>query len=747
MQPELKHIEAAQAAFAYLQRRGFPKDASIFAEVEKMLGWKVTLSQCAHALYPKLPRPHNYHDGAILMRHYHPRSRKEIGTSVVYTFSKAGTVAFTGAKRTRARYCEEGNNPIYFSLRKDWSAIPAGTTIYICESAIKAEVLCRLGQWAIGLNGIRGYGDGSGGIHTMLSLLPWQESALRACILFDSVSPENEANQRDIAESTQRIARHLQDVYGCEVGQITLPPPHSKEWANDKGCWGLDDFYECNGGDAVLDLLEQEVPVDTSEEAAQHRCTDLANAYRLKNKYGEDIRFCPAFGWLHWNGKIWDRDEAHVLRTAQHLSKLVSAEISVISAEAAQEVNVERRTQLNLTIRALSAWSIKCEGSSVIDNALKQLKPLVTVGVSKFEQHPWYFNCDNGTVDLRTGELLPHTREDYLLYHTPIRYMPHARSELWERTLLEIFSSDLELIAYKQRTVGYSMTGVVRDEVLFVDWGGGGNGKGVIKDTIAKVMGAYMVPGAKTLIAHSKNADLKGEYAHLFGKRMVVVSETEDHCTLSAASVKEITGNGRLTGKNLYKDYFSFDPTHKLHLDTNHKPRVDAQDDAVWRRLKLLHYRVQFADGGGKEGNTKLREELSTPENLEGVLAWLVAGCSEWQRIGLAVPPSVKKSTQDYRTSEDILLEFADEKCEFGEGKQILRSELYKMYKFWCADNSYIPKSNKNMIAAMSEKFELGTPVKVDGNYFIRGVTITPTRVEAKINGEVVPIKKAAGGG
>jgi len=720
----MDYENAAHGVIAYMQRRGFPKDESVFAEITDTLGWKVTLASQARVHYPKLPQPDFYHDGALLMRYYHPHTRQEIGASVVYTFTEAGTVPFTGQKRTRARYCERGGNYIYFSKRLDWNNIPPGTVIYICESVIKAEILCRLGYYAIGLNGIRGYGDGAGGMHWMFSLLPWKELGLRACVLFDSISPTNAANKRDLREATKSVAEFLAGMYEIQVSEVVLPMPDAPEWANDKGCWGIDDLHECRGEVGVLAVLAEEVEIDVRVSSAQYQCTDLANAYRLRKALGGDICFCPAWGWLVWNGKVWEPNDAEIARQAQQLSRLISLEMAEHSARAAQSTDTTERDRLIAFVRQLGGWAVKCESKSVIENAIGLLKPIVTVSIKLFEQHPWYFNCENGVVDLHTGNLLPHSRDDYLMNYVPVKFKPSARSALWETTLQQIFAGDEELIRYKQRTLGYAMTGVVYDEVLFIDAGSGGNGKGVINDTFMLVMGAYAAPGPKVLLEKgSKGTDLKNEYAFLYGKRYIAVSETENRCHLNAGATKEITGNGKITGRFLYKDYFTFDMTHKMQLITNHKPTVDAQDDGVWRRLKLLEYPAKFADGLDLVGNTKLRDELKTEANLEGVLAWAVAGCLAWQARGLDVPQRVKAATREYRKQEDIIEQFLEARCIRGPGHKVKRAALHQVYRMWCQQEEYRPLSSKRFIPAIDSK--LGEAWKdSNGDYHWQGAKI-----------------------
>ena len=37
--------------------------------------------------------------------------------------------------------------------------------------------------------------------------------------------------------------------------------------------------------------------------------SDTGNAERLVARFGSDIKWCPAMGWLTWDGERWQRDE------------------------------------------------------------------------------------------------------------------------------------------------------------------------------------------------------------------------------------------------------------------------------------------------------------------------------------------------------------------------------------------------------------------------------------------------------
>ncbi len=89
-----------------------------------------------------------------------------------------------------------------------------------------------------------------------------------------------------------------------------------------------------------------------------------------------------------------------------------------------------------------------------------------------------------------------------------------------------------------------------------------------------------------------------------------------------------------------------------------------------------------------------------------GILAWLVIGCLQWQKIGLSIPYLIKAATKEYQKNEDTLQQFIDEVCKLGLTLEIQASTILQEYKQWCQDNKVHPleQLNRNTFSYQMEK-------------------------------------------
>jgi putative DNA primase/helicase len=199
--------------------------------------------------------------------------------------------------------------------------------------------------------------------------------------------------------------------------------------------------------------------------------------------------------------------------------------------------------------------------------------------------------------------------------------------------------------------------------------GDGSNGKSTLLALLLAIFADYGCKAPEQLLTSKKFTSHPTEIAKLFGKRLVVANETEDGAQLSEARVKDLTGGDRLTARRMNEDFWDFDPVHKIIIGTNHKPKVNGTGHAIWRRLRLVPFLRRFwREEKHESGPPDLKADPHLTEKLKaeypGILAWLVAGCLEWQASGLSIPPEVQEATQRYREHEDKLAGFIAACCE-----------------------------------------------------------------------------------
>jgi putative DNA primase/helicase len=399
--------------------------------------------------------------------------------------------------------------------------------------------------------------------------------------------------------------------------------------------------------------------------------TDLGNARRLVAAHGNDIRFCHHWGdWLSWDGTRWRLDESgEIVRRAKSV-------VDAMWAEVPATAEVERT--------ALAKHVITSSRSDRISAMVKlaQSEPGVPVSPNDLDQNLWLLNCPNGTVDLQTGELGPHRREDLLTKCTAARFNLDAQSHVWDRFLESVFDGKDDLIQFVQRFFGYALCGAVLEHVLAVFHGRGANGKSTLLEAYMHALGPdYSTKGAPDLLLVKHGDVHPTERADLFGKRFIAAVESEDGRRLNESLVKELTGGDTVKARRMREDFWSFRPTLKIALCTNHRPTVRGTDHGIWRRIRLVPFNQVFGAD---------RQDLRMPDKLraeaEGILAWAVRGCVEWQREGLGTAEAVTNATERYKTEQDVIGGFFTDRCVFEPTATVRARDLRNAYETWAAD-------------------------------------------------------------
>jgi putative DNA primase/helicase len=354
--------------------------------------------------------------------------------------------------------------------------------------------------------------------------------------------------------------------------------------------------------------------------------------------------------------------------------------------------------------KAIANWASTSEQKERLTAmvTLAQSEPGIPISVETLDAQPWLFNCLNGTIDLRTGELREHRREDYLTKLCPIEYPtePGDEPELWLEFLGRVFDHNSPLIAFVQRLVGMALVGEVLENILAIFHGNGANGKSVFVETICGVLGPdYAMFAQPTLLLVDRYGRHPTERADLFGKRLVVINETGEGNRLSESTVKQLTSRENIRARRVREDSWEFKPTHSLILATNHRPEVRGTDFGIWRRLRLVPFSVTIPK---EEQDNHLSEKLK-PE-WPAILRWAVTGCLDWQRNGLAEPTEVLFATEAYRTEQDKLGEFITERCDIHPDHEARASDLYASYKTWATNRSEKPETQTAFGRRLSER-------------------------------------------
>jgi putative DNA primase/helicase len=260
---------------------------------------------------------------------------------------------------------------------------------------------------------------------------------------------------------------------------------------------------------------------------------------------------------------------------------------------------------------------------------LAQTEAGLAATAGDFDADPFLFNCLSGTLDLRTGTLHPHARGDRLTKVAPVHYDPTAPRPLFDAFVDRIMGGNRRMVDYLARVLGLCLSGDVSIQELYFFIGEGANGKSVLIDTVLGLLGAYATVAPESLLLLRAHPEHATEIADLCGRRLVVASETEEGAQLKVQLVKRLTGDARLKGRFMRRDFFEFDRTHKLVIVSNNRPVIRETKHAVWRRVRLVPFEVIIPEA---ERDTQLTEKLKA--EWSGILSWLVAGY-RYARSGL----------------------------------------------------------------------------------------------------------------
>lgn len=438
--------------------------------------------------------------------------------------------------------------------------------------------------------------------------------------------------------------------------------------------------------------------------------TDAGNATLLADITKGDLRFVPQRrAWLLWRDNRWTVDDhgvaaqAAALQVAEHYHRQ-AAELRRQALSAT--LDDKERKRLEQAAESLEKWATHCRNKRSIDAMLALAKgdARFALGVEQLDRDPWLFGVDNGVVDLRTGQLRVAAREDYVTRRSPVAFNPSARAPRWEKFIVEVTAEPdgrgghkprPALAAYKQRALGYAMTGSTGEHKMFMAVGNGANGKNVLLDTLQGLMGEYCVtvpPEALMAVRGDADAERPSPVAAtLAGARLAISSESRDGQRLDVALVKRHTGGGYMNARFMRENSFRFEITHKLCLMTNHRPELDHLDDAMRGRLHLIPFDMAWNRPGHPERDpTRPDGDKDLPAKLRaeaaGILAWLVAGAVAYVREGLEPPPEVVRMTRAFFADQDPLGRWIDtmERCEPRGGTAA--SELLEAFHCWRDD-------------------------------------------------------------
>lgn len=426
--------------------------------------------------------------------------------------------------------------------------------------------------------------------------------------------------------------------------------------------------------------------------------TEDSLALQFTARHADDWRHVSAWGsWMVWTGAQWQREKTlKAFDLARQICRdaAISCDSPKIAAKISSAATVAAVERLARADRRHAAKT------------------------DDWDQDLWALNTPAGIVDLRTGDLTAHVRARYMTKMAAA--IPGVGCPTWEQFLAKVTGDDEELQAYLARMVGYVLTGIISEHALFFFYGTGANGKSVFTNTISAILGEYATSAPMETFMASHSDRHPTDLAGLRGARLVTSVETEQGRRWAESRIKSMTGGDKVPARFMRQDFFEFTPQFKLVIAGNHKPSIRTVDEAMRRRLHLIPFTVTIPQ---KERDQALPEKLLAER--DGILAWAIRGCLEWQRIGLQPPSSIKAATEEYFEAEDAIGRWLEECCLVGPNQTALSAILFTSWTVWAESNGEFVGTKKHLTELLSARgFESWRDAR--GGRGLKGLSVRP---------------------
>jgi putative DNA primase/helicase len=441
--------------------------------------------------------------------------------------------------------------------------------------------------------------------------------------------------------------------------------------------------------------IEDHLPLGLSEEALQVLTapfkTDLVNARRFCVVHGHEVRYnATEARWYRWDGQRWTADQRlDVQRLASEITALMIKAGKRLPGDDGKAV-------------VAAAAALQGAGKQRAMLELARVQRGMTILADELDADPWLLNVANGILDLRTGELGPHDPAKLCTKLAAVAYLPPEECEapIWEAYLDSTFGGDQALIAYLQKAVGYSLTGITSEQCFHLLHGLGANGKSTFLEVLGLLLGSYAIesPFETFLSAQRAGNAPRNDLARLKGARLVRSAEAAEGARFDEAVIKSLTGGDTIVARYLFAEHFEFKPQFKLWLAANHRPVIRGTDYAIWRRVRLVPFEVTIAP---EKRDGRLLQKLE--QELPGILRWAVQGCLAWQAERLQPPAVVQLASDQYRSESDVMGEFLADCCQIGLG-EVRAGKLYQAYRSWCQDSGHAPLNETNFGRRLTER-------------------------------------------
>ena len=463
-----------------------------------------------------------------------------------------------------------------------------------------------------------------------------------------------------------------------ELKNLFLSSPHvkSKDKKHEDKVFKRVDYLErsINRALAYSDRNIENIPNDI--ELLDFKDNDSGNADKFKFLFGKYAAYnTKEKCWFVYSDGYWHKDfGGEINEMAERLYQRFSC-VAEWSGE-----------------RNKMAAAYKLGNEATRGTMLKSAQSKMKLANEKFNQHRNLLAVKNGIVDLKTCQLMNFSPEYYISLKVDINYNPNAGQAMnFLKYLKQISDDDKALANYILYVLGYCLTGDISEQVFFILYGAGSNGKSVLVNLLSNLFGDLVGTLAQDAFLENTGS-LNPSLVQAKDCRMVFVNETNRRDRLNTALLKGISGGDIMKVRTLYSDLIEFRPQCKIIFITNHLPNIDWNDRAMLRRTKIIPFRRNFSgDNCDPDLLSKLLQEK------EEILALLVKVASEWYKRRL--PQEVEcmiNCLNERRRNDDSVYAFMEDCVEItnNDDNKIKASQFFGYYKNYCEESNIFPVTN-----------------------------------------------------
>lgn len=447
--------------------------------------------------------------------------------------------------------------------------------------------------------------------------------------------------------------------------------------------------------------------------------TELGNGKRFARHHARRIRYVPGWGWLTYSAGKWTRQSGS---TIEAFAKATASGMLSAYAEAIKKPTLEDEQAWHLFGKHAQKTCSAAQIRSMM--RLAKSEPGIAMRPDEWNDEPSKLNVMNGLLDLETGELEHHAPEQYCTHRLSIAYDAEAQAPMWRKFLAEITEGDQELERFLQKAAGYTLTGYTREHCLFFLLGDGANGKSTLLEVLRHVLGEYADAVPTGFLMNDRRTDKENVLARLQGTRMVLLSEAGEERRFDEAFLKQVTGEDVVAARRLFHEGFAFQPSFKMWIHGNSRPRIDGADAGIWRRFHLIPFNRSFSK---EQQDRQLVQKLKAES--EGILAWMVEGATAWHTEGLSPPPCMTDALAEYRGDMDIVGHFIEERCLLGADYSSGASDLLRAFNDWALSSGYGRFTSQKLGSRLGRYSKAALQRAKDGRGCVvwRGLSVRPS--------------------